>query len=347
MKQTAQTLSKALLLSGLLTAFSAPALADEAPTLTIENFIGTINWSQGDVLSVKILKNKDGVMTAEDGNDLLIDGGIDNPAEKNCRGYSGKFEISLGKSWSGRIGGYKNLKDFPKLEITVPSNAHVKIDNAIPFISGTPDIARLDAKTSGCGAIMLGNAAEYIHLASRGSGDLEAGDTPEAIIKLIGSGDVTLGDVGAFDFALRGSGDVNAATLGSGEMSLRGSGDIDTGDVSGDILISSSGSGDISLGNVAGDLAYKGSGSGDFDADSANGRLSIENRGSGNSEIDDGNVSELIISASGSSNVDFDGTAGNANLRASGSSDIYVARVTGTVTESDSGAADIKIKRRE
>ena len=338
--------SLSVLVVGAIMASPMSAYADEVPVLEIENFIGKITWKTGERLSAKITDNKKDVTFYEDADLLKIDGGIEDVNDANCRGYSGKYEFDIGIRKSGWFGGYKDLDEFPTLEITMPENTAVKIENAIPFIMGDPDVSSLSIRTNGCSDITVGDVRDFIDLQSKGSGDLTAGDTPKADISIRGSGDVELDSVGQLDLSLTGSGDVDIETLGSGDISLRGSGDIEIGDVSADIELSSAGSGDITLGNVAGKLVYGGSGSGDFYAKSANQYVSVKISGSGDAEIDGGEAEELVMTATGSSNATYGGTAVNAKLRASGSSDIEVYRVTGSASQSETGSADVKIRKQ-
>ena len=336
---------KTLLYTTLLSlSVAAPAFA--GPELFIEDFVGTINvkTTSASKISISRDENMKGVNLSEDGDSLKIDGGIQNPNGNDCKGYHGSFSISLFKSEShSRVGGYKNLDDFPKIDINVPKDTTLVIRNSIPFLNAG-ELEAADLNLSSCGKVNLGDLSGQLTANVRGSADLYAGDVGgNADIEVRGSGDVEMGDANDLRLKVTGSGDVDTGDVLFAEISVRGSGDVEIGDVNGPLGVESSGSSDVDVGDVLGDFIYDGRGSGDISVNSVTGRISVDIGGSGDASIDRGKASSLKVSASGASEFDFGGTAETADLYASGASDIYVNKVTGEVRRKESGAADIDI----
>jgi len=340
-----------------LLAVSIPltAKADAQPELIIENFVGTINWVNG-TGEISLIKQKNARrldLQSGDGS-LIINGGIEDPDGNDCKGYYGSYDISLfgdKKRNSGKFGGYKDLEDFPILDLEIPRNTSLIIRNAIIFSEGSPDIAAADLDLQHCGKVNLGDVAGPLLLESRGSADVTLGDAEEIDAELRGSGDLEANKVGDFTFKARGSGDVEIEQAVNVMLTLSGSGDAEIGDISGDATLSSSGSGDIDLGLVKGDLDYKGAGSGDLSVDEVRGTgdniVDLQASGSSDISIDESKISFLTISASGSVNVNVDGIITDADVRASGSSDIYLDTVTGDIRQKASGSSDIHIDHRD
>ena len=123
----------AVLLSSVIT---APAFA--GPELSIEDFVGTINvqTSPDSKISITQDENMTGVNLYQDGDSLKLDGGIEKPDGNDCKGYYTSYSVSWFKKESnGKQGGYKNLKDYPKLTINVPKDTKLIIRNSIPFLT--------------------------------------------------------------------------------------------------------------------------------------------------------------------------------------------------------------------
>jgi len=336
---------KSIFYAGLLSlSLTAPAFA--GPELLIEDFVGTLTVETTSASQITISRedNMKGVNLYKDAGSLKIDGGIKNPDSKDCTGFHGSFSISLFKSESrGRVGGYKNLSDYPKITINVPEDTNLVIRNAIPFLNAN-DLGSADLELSSCGKVNLGDLSGELKANIRGSTDLTVGNVAgNADIDIRGSGDVDMGNAKDMVLNVTGSGDIDAGDLGSADISVRGSGDVEIKNVNGPLGIKSSGSSDVDIGDVSGDFIYDGRGSGDLSVESVTGRISIDIGGSGDASINDGEASTLKVSASGVSEFDFGGVAETADLYASGASDIYVSKVTGEVRRKESGAADIDI----
>lgn len=301
--------------------FTPQALANDGQTLLIENFVGTVNMITGDAFSVS---GDTGNISALQDSGLIINGNetIEN---SSCKKLNGNIDISFGKKrWFKRIGGYKNLGEYPKLEITVPSHAHLEIRDSIIFGSGA-DFGSVDAKIKSCGQLTLGDIAGPL------------------VLKVSGSGDFTAGDVGDSKIRISGSGDVRLNNMKSAAIDLSGSGDLIASDISGPAEITAKGSGDIHLGDIAGPLKYAGQGSSDFSAQSINESAEITLSGSSNIDIKDGTLRDLRISSSGSSEIEFGGKTDTVYVRAKGSSEIDIKMAKNAADVKTSGSAEVEI----
>lgn len=342
-----KTLLKTALVSSVALASSALAPAAFAgETLEIRDFIGSINWSNGP-MSVEIEDNADDTKISGS-SAVIIDGGIETIDASDCESAYGHFDINwFGKKSEGRFGGYKDLEDYPVLNITVPADTKLVIQNSILFTLGEPDIEEADLELRHCGKVTLGDVENTLALDSRGSADVSVGRTGQIAASMRGSGDLDGGDSGDVIAKLQGSGDIDLGDLGSLEMSLNGSGDLEAGDVNGPVDLSSNGSGDVDLGNVTGALNYSSFGSGDLEALSVTGsKLDLISQGSGGVDIDGGNVGNLNIAVRGSGGVKYLGEAESAVLNTRGSGDIRVERVNGAAEIESAGSGDVDIDQR-
>lgn len=339
-----------------LLTISMPLLAhaDDGPELVIEDFIGTINWTNksGDVL-ISMSKNENKLDINKDAGGLIINGGISDPDGDDCKSYYGSYDFSFfgkKKQSSGNLGGYKNLEDYPILDLTLPTNTTLVIRNAIVFTTGKPNIAEADLDLVHCGKINLGNVSGALLLESHGSTDVTLGNANLIDAEVRGSTDVEANIIGDLKYKSRGSGDLDAQKVSNASLKISGSGDVEIEDVIGFAELVSSGSGDMDFGSVDGDLRYSGSGSGDLSVDEIGGavdrNVELRSAGSGDISIGDGNIASLTINASGSSDVNIDATIRNADVKTSGSSDIYLGTVTGDMKQRTSGSSDIHIDGR-
>jgi len=274
---------KHLTLIAALTALVAPAFAN-GPELLIEDFVGTVKVenSGSDKISMTRQKNIKGVNFIEQGQDLKIDGGIKDPNGNDCKGYYGKYNITLfKKNESGEFGGYENLEDYPQLTIKAPEDTVLVIRNSIPFLTGE-NFGEAYLALSSCGKVTLGNVAGNLRSKIRGSADLKAGNVGDVDIDIRGSGDVVIETAAFVALSVAGSGDAEFDNVKGADVSVSGSGDISFGNIEGDFGAESRGSGDIEAGDVVGDFVYDAGGSGDLDIDSISGdRISIDVSGSG------------------------------------------------------------------
>ncbi len=341
--------------------------AQDAATLTIEQFIGTVDIRTGDYKTITVT-DADGVSVVRQGkrmnNSVSIDGG-QVFKNVNCKKTSTGIKIAVdSRKWGKRKKKYKNLDQYPRLKITAPQNLHLVIDDALIFgkvgsigsgdikllACGDVEIAdisgHLDLGVSGSGDISLGRAGSG-DIAIAGSGDFMALGVHDVTITVAGSGDVQIGDVmGSVDATIAGSGDTHINNI-SGDLAYQGggSGDLDVGDVSGNVDITIGGSGNVGVGRIGGDLAYSGGGSGSFDAKYVGGtKLSLRTGGSGNTKIHGGDVTELYVKTGGSGSVHYGGKTHSAALYTRGSGNITIGKPSGRLAKQKRGSGKIHIR---
>jgi len=321
------------------------ATAKDAPTLTIQNFIGTIDMQTGDYDKITV-RDADGADVDQMDANVLID---DDQSVKNinCRTYKGNVKISIGKrSWLSSKGNYKNIDEYPQLRITAPEDTHLVIDKVVIF-GDVGDIGSADIKMRSCGDLVLSDVNGHTDLGIAGSGDFTAQNLQSLEVGLAGSGDVKVADIeGSVDIASAGSGDNEIGNIG-GDLSYAsaGSGDLNAGNILGNAGITTAGSGDVELGRIEGNLTYTSGGSGDFDADYVGGeKLSSKSGGSGSVDIDGGNVTELYVKVGGSGGVHYDGKSTNAELYVSGSGEITVQEPSGSLRKKKRGSGSIRVR---
>ena len=340
------TFKKSLLLLSLMASASVAAPAFAADTLEIRNFIGTINWANGD-MKVQIDKNE-GQTEINGRTDITIDGGQDDIDGRKCKSSYGSFSVDwFGKEKNGRFGGYDDLDEMPILTIAVPSDTNLVVRNSVIFTEGVPNIGSADIDLRYCGNVTLGDIKGNLALDSRGSADLTVGATGNMALVLRGSGDLTGGNSGDVLLRSQGSGDIDLENISSLEATLQGSGDVTAQNVAGEVDISSRGSGDVELDSVEGNLTYRSQGSGDLEIDMLKcSKADILSSGSGDIDIGSGRIESLTAVARGSASIEFDGLVTDANLRATGSGDIRIERVTGDVEIKSSGSGEVEIDDR-
>ena len=342
-----KTLVKTALISSATLAGLALAPAAFAQTsLEIQDFIGSVTWSNGPI-SVEIEENA-GDTTVSGRSQMMVNGGIVDIDGSDCKSSYGSFDIDwFGKKSEGHFGGFKDLEDYPVLNITMPADTKLVIRNSVLFTQGEPDIADADIELRHCGSVTMGDVENTLALDSRGSADVSVGRTGQIAASLKGSGDLTGKNTGDVLIKSHGSGDVelgNAATI---EISLYGSGDLEVGDVKGSVDLSSRGSGDVELNDLNGSLTFASYGSGDLKVASVTGpQAYLKSHGSGDIDIGGGAVEDLKVIVRGSGDAKFSGEAKRANLSSSGSGDIYVNRVSGVADIKSSGSGDVQIDKR-
>ncbi len=329
-----------------LALLAGTANAKTAPTLRIENFIGTIDVTTSGTGKI-VINEADGAPVSRSGENITIDAGykINN---SRCKQNRHSIKIDIGK-WklNKRGGGYKNLTEYPHMKISAPSNVNLIIEKSVIF-GDVENIGSGDIHVRSCGKLNVGDVSGDMVLGISGSGDINMGDVAGDLrVRISGSGDAEIGDAntqsGASVVRVSGSGDLLAGNLASLELEISGSGDVTAGNIANGAKIHSSGSSDIELGRIEGYLDYSGSGSSDFDADSIVGDLSVRASGAGDITIDGGDVDTLYIKASGASNVDYDGRSKDAEAYASGAADISINRPTGNLRSHEGGAGDVHV----
>ena len=340
-------MKKLFLTGSVMALLASPALA--ADTITIEDFVGTvtIETDSGSRLDITDDRNTKSADIEIKNDTLTIDGGIHDPDGSDCKGYYGRYNISIfGKGpENGEFGGYKDLEDYPNITISASSDVHLIVRNSILF-GNAGNIGSADLDMRYCGNLKTGDIAGDLDVRVRGSADLTTGDVSRVDAKVSGSGDLEMANIESGDISISGSGDLDLNNAGVLKVRVSGSGDVEFETVTGEGIFRVSGSGDVDGDEVLGGMSYDGSGSGDMKVDTVRGDVSIEVSGSGDVEIDDADIDHLYIRASGATDIDIDGEARSADLTASGASDIYVDTVTGSVEKSASKSADIEIGNR-
>lgn len=314
---------KPFILSTLLLAgASNTAFADEAASLKITNFIGTLDIS---VAPGPITINGEKAGTVSGGKYSKHIDGNETLQSVNCRRSKGNIQLSLGGwNWNKRVGGYKNLNDYPKLEITIPEGTNLALSKSVVF-GQVGDLGSADLAISSCGELSMGNVDGLLDL------------------RVSGSADVTAGNIGEAKVRISGSGDLDAGEMGASVIRVSGSGDIHTDSITGPAKITLTGSGDVEIGTLTGDLAYEGRGSSNLSIEELSGRVSIRQSGSGDVDINDGTSPLMLITTSGSGNVSFGGTVGDITADIGGSSDVEIDKVTGQMAIDRSGSASAEI----
>ena len=300
------------------------AHAGQAPTLEIEDFIGTIEVQTGNFSKISVIE-ADGASIDLDGNRIVIN---DDQSVRNLNCRYKNNDVLIGKrgGWLSSSRGFKSITTYPKVTIKAPANMYLIISNSLVF-GNVGDIGSGDIDIRSCGELKLGDVNGQFDLNISGSGNLE------------------MGDAGRSDISVSGAGDLKAGDLASADINVSGAGDVVVGDIIGHAEIRSSGAGDISAARIKGGLAYHGSGASDFNADYVGGGdLSIRVSGSGDVRIDEGAVNTLYVKASGASGVRYGGASVSAEARASGAADITINEPSGKLRTSDSGAGDVHVK---
>ncbi len=320
---------------------AVPVLAQAQSKLIIEDFVGTINWSQSsNDIEVDIVRGAGELDVQDDnGRDVKLLGGYEKLRRIQCKGTESKRKISVTRKKA-----YKPLNAYPELNIAIPANTEVVLQNSVPFIYGQPNVKAFTVSPKGCGEIEVGNVAELLDAKISGSSDFTAKDIGQAKIKLSGSSDMQIGNVGELNIGLSGASGFEGGNTKSLQAKLSGSSDMRAGDVTGTAEVQLSGATNMKIGNITDGLDYEGGGSSDAVVNRISGPVFIEVSGASDIDIKDGQADEMKVAASGASDVTFGGLASNLDAKASGAADISIDEVSGTLKQSRSGAADINIK---
>lgn len=352
MKLSRKNLFASLLLSIPL-GVPAFANADEASELIIEDFVGTILWSNGGAQTeITNRKNASGVEISDQESRLTINGGERDPDGDKCQGYGGSYNLSLfgSKEKKGVFGGYEDLEDYPTLTLSVSENTSLKLRNSIVFTQGTPDISDAELSLKHCGAINLGNVNGELNVEGSGATDLTFKTSKTLNSQMSGSGDIKAESAEFLKTESNGSGDLMVGETGNADIQTSGSGDVEIDTISGSAIFETSGSGDFEIGTIAGSLDYRSSGSGDLEVDEIGtqqtNRVGLKSAGSGDIYIGDGRITDLYVQVSGSADAEINAIVKDVVAKASGSADIYFDTVTGSLEQTTSGSSDVKVKNR-
>jgi hypothetical protein len=327
--------------------------ADEKPEVLIEDFVGTIIWSNGGAQAEIIDQKKASSVDASNkGNGLIINGGVRSPDGDKCQGYGGSYNFSFfgNKEKKGVFGGYEDLEDYPTLTLSLPVEASLKLRNSIVFSQGTPDIDSADLSLIHCGTINLGRLGGELNVEGRGATDLSFIEAQTLNSQMSGSGDIKAESAEYLKSKSNGSGDLKIEKTGNADVQTSGSGDVEIKTISGSAIIETSGSGDYEIGLIAGSLDYRSSGSGDLELKKIGGegtnRVGLKSAGSGDIYIGGGEITNLHVHVSGSADAEINAIVRDAVAKASGSADIYFDTVTGSLEKTTSGSSDIEVDHR-
>jgi hypothetical protein len=322
----------------------SPAFASDAPTLRIENFIGTVNVETGNYDRVTIV-DADGAKINKTSQGATIDNG-DSVRNINCRYRLNKLSIRQGKgSWRKGGKGYKSIDEYPSLKIRAPRNTHIEINHAL-VIGRVGDFGSGDIHIGSCGDIVFGDVAGNLSLGVSGSGDVEMGNVGGRLdLGISGSGDTDMGSGHGAEIHVSGSGDLVAENFDSVDLSISGSGDVELQDISGSLEVGSSGSSDIVVGKVAGSIKFSGSGSSDLDADYVGGDLWVRLSGSSDVNVARGNAKDVYVKASGASDVFYGGASVNVEAYAGGASNVSLKVPSGSLSTHEGGAGDVRMSK--
>ena len=293
---------------GLISAamLAAPSAAQAQSKLIIEDFVGTINWSQssGDI-TIDVTRGADEVnLERSIGSDVQILGEFNKIKRVRCKGSDRHKRIKL-----KGIHTYKSLDKYPELNIAVPANTEVVMHNSVPFVYGQPNVDIFDADIHGCAHIEVGDVTSHLYADISGAAKLTAGN------------------------------------IGKAEFDLSGASELKAGNVSGPLKLHMSGASQSQIGHASSGLTYRSNGASDGSIDSASGPISIKASGASDVDIYGGKASPMTVIASGASGVTFKGAVTDLEVKASGASDIAIDEISGTLKQTRSGASDINIKR--
>lgn len=344
-------LATALISLPMLSSLSANA--DEVQSLVIEDFVGTIFWSNGgNQVDVTQREKASDVDISTEAEGMKINGGVREPDGDKCEDFGGSYNFSLfgKKEKKGVLGGYKDLENYPTLTLSFPADTSLKLRNSIVFTKGSPNISDADLSLIHCGNINLGNVAGEVKVEGRGATDLTIKNAQTLHSEMSGSGDIEAENVEFVGTQSNGSGDLEIRQIGNVDIDTSGSGDVEIETITGSALIETSGSGDFEIDSIAGSLDYRSQGTGDLELDRIGGsgenRVGLKSSGSGDVYIGGGEITELFIDISGSADAQINATVRDVVSKSSGSADIYIDTVTGSVKKTTSGSSDVQIDHR-
>ncbi|MEP1231542.1 MAG: DUF2807 domain-containing protein [Litorimonas sp.] len=319
-----------------------PNLAFAQSQFIIEDFVGTIHWSQSsEGVDVKVTRGEDELnIQRSASDDVRLSGDYAKLTRIQCKGSGDNRRLSVTR----RVD-YKSLSDYPELHVSIPNDVTVILKNSVPFIYGSPDMQTFEASSKGCGNIEVGAVASLLEARLSGSSQFTAKNIGEGQIKISGSSEMRIEDVEDLDLDLSGASEFLANNVKNLKSNLSGSSDMRVSDVDGVAQVKLSGATNAHVGNVSDGLDYQGSGSSNIDILSVTGPIHIGISGASDVDIKGGVADKLKVSVSGSSSVNFGGLATNVEAKVSGASDISISEVSGTLKQSRSGSAEINIAR--
>jgi len=206
----------------------------------------------------------------------VIDGGLQGNRIRGCNG--------TGAAATARVTGLGEiaLKAMPHVVIRAPRSADVYAGGAV-----FGDVGRsrdLTLGNAGCGDWTIANVERQLKISLAGSGDVRAGSSGGAKLRVAGEGDIATAAVrGGVDIDLAGSGDVKVASLsGPLDVHMAGSGDVVVArGRATSATVAVAGSGNVIFGGVADTLNARVTGSGDVRVKAVRGQVKQSVVGSG------------------------------------------------------------------
>ena len=273
------------------------AVPAAAQTVTIENFVGSLDIREGSRMEIEGAPD-----VSYSGGDALIDGDM---KLRNVSCYSrngGEPTIKIGRT-------KKKLSEYPSLAVTLPSDGTLVIRDSLIYGQAS-NLGEADIALPSCGRLELSDVSGLLRVRVSGSADVSAGGVGEADLATSGSGDFAIGRVdGKASLRTTGSGDYEIGRIGNGmDFRSTGSGDAEIDEVNGEVAITTTGSGDVQI--ERGDVTT----------------MTIRTTGSGD-VLTGADVVDLSAVTTGSGDVSVARHSGKIKATKTGSGDIRVGDI--------------------
>jgi len=306
----------AILLICLLGTLNAAAQEFETGTVSIQDFIGSVeiktrvpaddpDGALDETVRVQIRQGKKfhDVDVIKDGERIVIYSDARTQEDlRDCCNDKIRREVHLRKDrklTTGKPVDEDYFSQYPTLILTMPETTNLSfIDTRMKLEMG--DLT---------GRLDLDACYAYGTI-----GNLE-----EASIAIISGSRLTVGDISAgIEIDLSGDADIKIGDASIADIDIAGPGDVIAGDIEGILDISIAGSGLVRAQRVAGSMM-------------------VRVAGSGGAVVDAGKADRLKAIIDGSGGVLFDGHVSNPDLRLYGSSEVRLASTQGRITHHGSG----------
>ena len=304
-------MTRTSLAASLAALLATPLLAGaaHAQTLTVTDFIGSIETVEGSALRVEGV----GEGMRERGGDVVIDGG-ESLRRVRCNSRDGR---------AVRVNG-RALGDYPTLRVTLPRGAALVVENSILF-GQVGDLSDATLALPSCGRLELGDVSGVLDVGLSGSADVVAGDVGEARLATSGAGDIEIGTSETLAFRSSGAGDLAARA------------------VSGPASVFTSGSGDAVVASVGAGLEFDSTGSGDLLLGTLQGPADIVLTGSGDAEVEDGTIPVLSLRSTGSGDFTTRASLGEVDVVLTGSGGVVGPEPSGRTTVRSTGSGTARL----
>jgi len=241
-----------------LAATAAPALA--APQARLERLAARViilpearNNITAEVKPGKAGGGATPTLHAE-GSDMVVSGDLTKGKMENCRANADRIKLGF---WNSTP-----VADLPVVTVHVPRDAVVVADGVVVGDISPAQSVNLEQKR--CGYWRIGDVTGALNLSLSGLGDVRAGSSNSAVLRVAGLGDVRIRSTRDLTASMSGMGDlvidevngpVDASLSGMGDVRIRG-GHAST------LRLRLSGMGDLSYAGVADSLEASASGMG-------------------------------------------------------------------------------------